>query len=103
MAETNVTSPVRRVLSWIGLLAVVVFAVMIGAGAYLLGRFSSDSPVDYQSDIDHFKYGSLGSEHEFGVPYWIWRALGGCHWLRQLTVPGSYRQRSRHDPCQNLF
>src|SRR5918999_5193510 len=75
MTDTNATPPVRRVLSWIGLLAVVLFAVVIAAGAYLLGRFSADSPVDYQSDIDHFKYGSLGSEHEFGVPYWIWRAL----------------------------
>ena len=37
--------------------------------------FAADTPVDYQSDADHFKYGSVGSEHEFGVPYWIWRAL----------------------------
>src|ERR687891_2001410 len=75
MTDTNVTSPVQRILSRIGLLAVVIFVVMTAAGAYLLGRFGVDSPVDYQDDIDHFKYGSLGSEHEFGVPYWIWRAL----------------------------
>ena len=32
-------------------------------------------PVAYRDDVEHFKYGSLGSEHEFGIPYWIWRAL----------------------------
>jgi Cytochrome C oxidase, cbb3-type, subunit III len=75
MTDTNPTSPARRILSQIGFLAVVLSVVLMAAGAYLLGRFSVDVPVDYHDDVDHFKYGSLGSEHEFGVPYWIWRAL----------------------------
>src|SRR6266498_605408 len=65
----------QRFLYRVGVVAVAAFAVILLAGAVLLGRFGSDSPVDYQNDLDHFKYGSLGSEHEFGIPYWIWRAL----------------------------
>ncbi|MGS4768172.1 hypothetical protein ACLGJF_19595, partial [Acinetobacter baumannii] len=52
-----------------------MLAVVVIMGAWLLGRFGVDSPVAYKDDLDHFKYGSLGSEHEFGIPYWIWRAL----------------------------
>ena len=65
----------QRFLYRVGVVAVAAFAVILLAGAVLLGRFGADSPVDYQDDLDHFKYGSLGSEHEFGIPYWIWRAL----------------------------
>jgi hypothetical protein len=40
-----------------------------------------DRVVAYQSDADHFKYGSLGGERGykgqigFGLPYWIWVAM----------------------------
>jgi hypothetical protein len=36
----------------VGLLLVVYFTV----------RFNRDRPVDYQAEVDHFKYGSIGSE-----------------------------------------
>lgn len=75
MAVLGVTSPLGRTLRWIGIFTVLALLVVTVAAAYLIGRFGADTPVDYQSDADHFKYGSLGSEHEFGVPYWIWRAL----------------------------
>jgi cytochrome c5 len=65
----------QRFLYRVGVVAVAAFGVILLAGAVFLGRFGADSPVDYQDDLDHFKYGSLGSEHEFGIPYWIWRAL----------------------------
>jgi mono/diheme cytochrome c family protein len=34
-------------------------------------------PVDYANDIEHFKYGSIGSDtpEGTGIPYWIWRAM----------------------------
>ncbi len=75
MTDTNAASPIKNALSRIGLLAVVVFVVVLAAGGYLLYHFCVDQPVDYQDNVEHFKYGSVGSEHEFGVPYWIWRAL----------------------------
>src|SRR5262249_5917057 len=68
-------SSMERILSRIGLITVVVLVVAVLGGMVLLGRFGADIPVDYKDDVDHFKYGSLGSEHQFGVPYWIWRAL----------------------------
>jgi hypothetical protein len=65
----------QRFFYRVGIVAAAAFAVSLFAGAVLLGRFGADSPVAYRDDLDHFKYGSLGSEHEFGIPYWIWRAL----------------------------
>jgi mono/diheme cytochrome c family protein len=65
----------QRFFYRVGVVAVAAFGVILVAGAVFLGRFGADRPVEYQDDLDHFKYGSLGSEHEFGIPYWIWRAL----------------------------
>lgn len=56
-------------------LFVVIVAVPVIAGLYLLQRFGSDVPRDYASPTEHFMYGSTGGEHEMGFPYWIWRAL----------------------------
>lgn len=38
-------------------------------------KYLAQIPVDYESDADHFKYGSIGSDGEDGVPLAIWRAL----------------------------
>ena len=65
----------QRFFHRVGLVTAILLAVILVAGAALLGRFGADTPVEYRDDLDHFKYGSLGSEHEFGIPYWIWRAL----------------------------
>lgn len=75
MTDTNSALPIQRALSRKSVTVFVVFVVILAAGQYLVGRFTVDSPVEYRDDVDHFKYGSLGSEHEFGVPYWVWRAL----------------------------
>jgi cytochrome c5 len=75
MAEKSEMSLARRLLCGIGVVTVALSVVAILVGAVLLGRFGADRPVAYRDDLDHFKYGSLGSEHEFGIPYWIWRAL----------------------------
>jgi hypothetical protein len=68
-------SPAQRILNRIGWITVVILVLGLAGGALLLGRFGADTAVAYKDDLEHFKYGSLGSEHEFGVPYWIWRAL----------------------------
>ncbi|MCI0547120.1 MAG: cytochrome c [Candidatus Rokubacteria bacterium] len=59
----------------LGMLAVFLFLVVLVGIAYLGIRFLGDTPVEHKTSEAHFKYGSLGSEHEFGMPYWIWRAL----------------------------
>lgn len=33
------------------------------------------TPVAYEDEVDHFKYGSIGSEGSSGIPYWAWQAL----------------------------
>lgn len=76
MADAKKLSLIRR--KWIQrcfIIFLVVIVVVGGYGTYLIGRFSADIPVDYQDNLEHFKYGSLGSEHEFGIPYWILKAL----------------------------
>ena len=38
-------------------------------------RFLPYRPVSYVNIEDQFKYGSTGGEQNFGLPYWIWKAL----------------------------
>ena len=65
----------QRFFYRLGIFAAILFVSALLVGALFLGRFGADTPVAYGDDVEHFKYGSLGSEHEFGIPYWIWRAL----------------------------
>jgi cytochrome c5 len=76
----------QRFFYRIGFFAAIVLVLALVAGAWLVGRFGADTAVAYKDDLEHFNYGSLGSEHEFGVPYWIWRALPE---LFQDKLPGN--------------
>lgn len=53
--------------------AIVVLVLVLVAG-YFAWRFGRNSPVVYDDIVEHYKYGSLGSE-AFSPPYWIWKAL----------------------------
>jgi len=59
----------------------IVVTILVVGGAYLLWRVNDDRPVTYESDLEHFKYGSTGGERGwklqfgFGIPYWMWIAL----------------------------
>ncbi|MEQ8963213.1 MAG: c-type cytochrome [Coleofasciculus sp. C2-GNP5-27] len=53
------------------LIAGVILVAIIG----LISPLVLNNPVDYADINDHFKYGSIGSEPENGVPYWIWKVL----------------------------
>ena len=59
----------------------VVVAVVVVGGSYAMWRITDDEPVTFESDVDHFKYGSTGGERGwklqfgFGIPYWMWIAL----------------------------
>lgn len=51
-----------------------------GIGLYLVvllvyWGILAEVPVDYARDDDHFKYGSIGSDTDNGIPYWIWRVM----------------------------
>ncbi len=62
------------------ILIVVAIIFLIGFVALILGgvalaRFSDSSTPHYENIVEHFKYGSIGSEPESGLPYWLWQAL----------------------------
>ncbi len=82
MDDASLPARIRKLLAtvglWVGVLTVVV--ALLG-GSYLAVRLTDDRPVTYESEEDHFKYGSTGGERGwgkhfgFGIPYWIWVAL----------------------------
>ncbi|MDP8922514.1 MAG: hypothetical protein M3O34_06505 [Chloroflexota bacterium] len=56
----------------------VVLGVLAVAGALglLVAAFlQRDVPELHADPVEHFKYGSIGSDAGGGVPYWIWRVL----------------------------
>ncbi len=60
----------RRRRWWLPALLVLVIGALL---AWSL--FSRTEPVTYSDPLEHFKYGSIGSEPVSGLPYWMWRAL----------------------------
>jgi hypothetical protein len=58
------------------IVAGVAMALVLAAGtlAYLSGYRRVPPPV-FESDEDHFLFGSVGAETQTGVPYWIWLVL----------------------------
>jgi len=68
-------------------LIVVVLVVVIGVvGWWHLFR---KVPVTFASDVDHFKYGSIGMEDTGGMPYWLWLVLPRI-FPEKLPGPGGY-------------
>jgi hypothetical protein len=69
------------------------FASTLIAAITLLVAFvvftGQDAPVRFESDEDHFKYGSIGTEAGTGVPYWIWQVLPRI-FADKLPGPGGY-------------
>jgi len=59
----------RHLLLWLVLLILAVGVII----AYQ--RFTRTEPVTYADPVEHFKYGSIGSEPVNGIPYWIFQAL----------------------------
>src|SRR5713226_9764388 len=48
--------------------------VALLVGLYAAWRFLPDQAVEYDTNEDHFKYGSLAGERNLGFPFWIWQA-----------------------------
>lgn len=59
---------VRSSLVLAGGLLVSILAVRMSA------RVQTE-PGTFSNIVDHFKYGSVGTEARAGIPYWIWRVL----------------------------
>ena len=73
---------------WIA--GIVVLVILVGAGGRVgYGKLlRRDIPV-YASDIDQFKYGSIGNDEANGLPYLIWRVLPTV-FADHLPGPGGY-------------
>jgi mono/diheme cytochrome c family protein len=67
----------RLLVAIILLLIFLIGLVTIVVGGVAYWRFTRSGTPSFASDIDHFKYGSIGSEPTSGLPYWVWRALPG--------------------------
>jgi hypothetical protein len=68
--------------------ALVLLAAIAGLVVYL--RFFREEPAPFfASDEEHFLYGSVGTEAEQGVPYWIWLVLPRI-FPEYLPGPGGY-------------
>jgi mono/diheme cytochrome c family protein len=68
--------------------AVVVVGVVGGAVGYVK-FFRAEPPPYFASDEEHFLFGSIGTEAEQGVPYWIWLVLPRL-FPEHLPRPGGY-------------
>jgi len=79
----------RRVL----LVAVPLLVVMAAVGAYIgwdRGFREHPQPGWVAADADmRFKYGSIGAEHDAGIPYWIFYVLPRV-FPEKLPGPGGY-------------
>lgn len=52
-----------------------VLTLAAGIGIFALVFFQRDVPETHTEIVEHFKYGSIGSEAGGGVPYWLWKVL----------------------------
>ena len=61
----------RKAVAVVGILVVVA-----AVGSLVLMTYLTRNVPEVHADIQqHFKYGSIGSDTDNGVPYWIWRVL----------------------------
>ncbi|HTZ01210.1 MAG TPA: cytochrome c [Xanthobacteraceae bacterium] len=82
-------TPAERVLArhrWIRCL--VVLALVLVAIYYLV--FVNQYVVAYRDDVDHFKYGSIGSEANVGLPILVFKALTVMY--QDRVGPTGYRR-----------
>ena len=63
-------SPVRRFV-----LAAAIVLGALTAGIAYVKFFRREPPPYFASDEAHFLYGSVGTEEQEGVPFWIWLVL----------------------------
>jgi mono/diheme cytochrome c family protein len=55
---------------------VAALVLALGAAMFVYEQLFREEPAAYfESGEDHFLFGSVGSETETGVPYWIWLVL----------------------------
>src|SRR5262245_23893580 len=87
--DYNPRTPVERVLvrhRWIRLFVALLLVLL--ALYYLI--FVNQYVVAYRDDLDHFKYGSIGSEPSSGLPILVFKALAVMY--RDELGPTGFRR-----------
>ena len=79
--------PTRR--QWRVILAGLVVLAFAGSLFVYNSFFREADPPVFASDEDHFLFGSIGTEGNQGVPYWIWLVLPRV-FPDLLPAPGGY-------------
>jgi hypothetical protein len=83
---------VRRLLAfgWRRLLVAAIVVFGLAGAMFTYDSFFREEPAPYfESDEDHFLFGSVGTEGAEGVPYWIWLVLPRI-FPDLLPGPGGY-------------
>src|SRR4051794_7037614 len=81
---TLMTTPRQRIV-----VGVIALLAAVG-GLFTYNRFfRAEAPPYFESDEEHFLYGSVGTEPDQGVPYWIWVVLPRI-FPEYLPAPGGY-------------
>ena len=81
MTDGGTMADAAKKKSWwkICLLLIVVLGVVFGAiGWYKLFREEPQPDWVTATPDMRFKYGSIGAEHDAGIPYWIFFVLRAC-------------------------
>jgi hypothetical protein len=94
----------RRSRSW----GHVAFRVIAGAllallvGAAWVRHVEVPAQAQFNDPLEHFKYGSIGTEAEEGLPYWLWQVMPRvCP--DKLPGPGGYASFGFHwEPGREL-
>lgn len=79
--------PARR--RWLTILGALVVIGVAGALVTYNRLFREADPPAFHTDEDHFLFGSIGTEANEGVPYWIWLVLPRI-FPDLLPGPGGY-------------
>ena len=77
-----------RVRGWV--IVAIIGVLAAGGGLLAYNTFFREEPAAYfESDEEHFMYGSVGTEAQEGIPYWIWLVLPRI-FPEYLPQPGGY-------------
>lgn len=88
----EITARIKRFIRahWLGMLVAAVVVVGVAGAVVIYDSFLREEPAPYfESDEDHFLFGSVGTETSEGVPYWIWLVLPRI-FPDLLPAPGGY-------------
>src|SRR5262249_18592909 len=72
---------------WRALVVLLVLGAVVGYGAWAL--LIRQVPQSFESAEEGFKYGSIGTEDDNGLPYWVWVVLPRV-FPEHLPGPGGY-------------